>query len=143
MSGRFAMALHALAVLGDSPEGATSAWIAGSVNTHAVFLRKILRALVDAGLVEVREGRGGKYWLARPAGMIRLSEVYQAVELDGPLVPTEAEPCMQCPIGSGMRSVFQGLADSAREAMLRHLHRQTVADVLRSALEASCVKPDA
>ena len=135
------MALHALAVLGDSPEGATSAWIAGSVNTHAVFLRKVLRQLVDSGFVEVREGRGGRYWLARPAHLIRLSEVYQAFEPEGPLVPSEAEPCMQCPIGSGMRSAFQGIAESARESMLRHLHRQTVADVLRNALE-SAPKPE-
>ncbi len=124
------MALHALAVLGACPEGATSAWIASSVNTHAVFLRKILRTLVEAGLVEVREGRGGKYWLSRPAGMIRLSEVYQAVEPDGPLSPSEAEPNPRCPVGCRMRESFAEVAGAAKEGILKQLHRRTVADLL-------------
>lgn len=126
------MALHALAVLGSSPEGATSAWIAGSVNTHAVFLRKILRTLVEAGLVEVREGRGGKYWLARPAGLIRLSEVYQAVEPEGPLSQSEAEPNPQCPVGCKMRETFAEVAEAAKEGLLKQLHRRTVADLVAS-----------
>lgn len=124
------MALHALAVLGSSPQGATSAWIASSVNTHAVFLRKVLRTLVDAGLVEVREGRGGKYWLARPAGLIRLSEVYQAVEPEGPLSPSEAEPNPMCPVGCRMREAFAEVAESAKEGTLKQLHKRTVADLI-------------
>ncbi len=129
------MAMHALAVLGSCPEGATSTYIAGSVNTHAVFLRKILRQLVDAGFVEVREGRGGRYWLSRPPHRIRLSEVYEVIEPDGPLSPSEAEPCSICPIGAGMRSAFGQVADAARAALLKQLERKTVAEVLQSALE--------
>ena len=128
------MALHALAVLGASPEGANSALIAGSVNTHAVFLRKLLRSLAEAGLVEVREGRGGKYWLARPADLIRLSEVYQAVEPEGPLSPSEAEPNALCPVGCGMRRAFEEVAGQARERLLKQLRRQTVADGMREAM---------
>lgn len=130
------MALHALSVLGSSPDGANSAWIAASINTNAVFLRKILRSLVDGGLVEVREGRGGKYWLAKPADKIRLSEVYGLVEPDGPLSPSEAEPNLRCPIGCGMRKVFEGVASSAREALVKHLHRRTVADLMQEVLGA-------
>ncbi len=130
------MALHALSVLGASPEGANSAWIAGSVNTNAVFLRKILRILVDGGLVEVREGRGGKYWLAKAPEKIRLSEVYQLVEPDGPLSPSEAEPNRACPIGCGMRGSFDGVARSARVALLKHLHRSTLAQLIQETLLA-------
>ncbi len=130
------MALHALSVLGASPEGANSAYIASSVNTHAVFLRKILRTLAEAGIVEVREGRGGKYWLARPANMIRLSDVYRIVEPEGPLNPSEAEPNPLCPIGCGMRNAFSGVAVAAREALLKQLHRRTVADLMKEALQA-------
>jgi Rrf2 family transcriptional regulator, repressor of oqxAB len=131
------MALHALSVLGASPEGANSAYIASSVNTHAVFLRKILRSLAEAGLVEVREGRGGKYWLSKPADMIRLSEVYSIIEPDGPLAPSEAQPNPMCPIGCGMRSAFVEVAESAREALLKHLRRRTIADVMREAIQAT------
>lgn len=131
------MALHALSVLGASPEGANSAHIAASVNTHAVFLRKILRTLAEGGIVEVREGRGGKYWLARPADMIRLSEVYRIVEPEGPLNPSEAEPNALCPVGCGMRRAFQDVATAAREALLKQLHRRSVADVMREAVRSN------
>lgn len=129
------MATHALAVLANSPEGATSALIAGSVNTHAVFLRKVLRQLVDAGFVEAREGRGGRYWLSHPPHRIRLSDVYEVIEPDGPLSPSEAEPCAACPVGGGMRKAFRQIADSAREGLLKQLRKRTVADLLRTALE--------
>ncbi len=131
------MALHALTLLGTSPEGATSTWIAGSVNTHAVFLRKVLRQLVESGLVEVREGRGGRYWLARPAQQIRLSEVYEVIEPEGPLTPSEAEPNPLCCIGGGMRAAFGEVAVSAREALLKQLHGTTVADLITASQKNS------
>jgi DNA-binding IscR family transcriptional regulator len=53
------MAVHAVALLAQSDAGYSSAFIAGSVNTHAVFLRRILRRLNEAGIIEAREGRGG------------------------------------------------------------------------------------
>src|SRR5512138_3073397 len=105
-SGRFAMAAHALALLSQTEEGYPSAYVAASVNTHAVFLRRILRDLVAAGLVVAREGRAGGYRLARPAARISLAEVYRAVEPAGPLAPSPAEPSARCAVGAGMRTAF-------------------------------------
>ena len=50
------MAAHALAVLAQSRDGYPSAYVASSVNTHAVFLRRILGDLVAAGLVTRARG---------------------------------------------------------------------------------------
>jgi len=133
-SGRFAMAAHALAVLAQSREGYPSAYVASSVNTHAVFLRRILGDLVAAGLVTAREGRAGGYRLARPPERITLAEVYRAIEPDGPLVPSPADPNLRCPVGAGMRRAFARTAGAAEDGLVRALARETVADLSRRAL---------
>ena len=104
------MALHALVILARYPEGVTSAFVAASVNTHAVFLRRVLRHLIDAGLVEAREGRGGGYRLARAPERINLAEVYHLMEPDGPLAPNPASPNPLCPISCGMPAAFAARA---------------------------------
>src|SRR5512144_1262061 len=133
-SGRFAMAAHALALLSLAEEGYPSAYIASSVNTHAVFLRRILRDLVAAGLVEAREGRSGGYRLTRPAERITLAEVYRAVEPEGPLSPSPSEPSYRCPVGAGMRAAFAEAARAAERGLLAALADRTVADLARNAV---------
>ena len=134
-SGKFAMAVHALAVLAQDADGYPSEYLAGSVNTHAVFLRRVLRRLAEGGLIEAREGRGGGYRLARPAGRVTLAEVYRLVEPDGPLSPSPCEPNAQCPVGAGMRAAFAAAARSARAGVEQALAGQTIADVARTALK--------
>jgi Rrf2 family transcriptional regulator, repressor of oqxAB len=133
-SGRFAMAVHALAVLAQSDEGYPSEFIAGSVNTHAVFLRRVLSALLKAGIVDAREGRNGGYRLARRPEQITLAEVYEAMEPEGPLSPSPAEPNARCPVGAGMRAAFEETANLARNGVASALEGQTIADVARRAL---------
>jgi Rrf2 family protein len=128
------MAAHALAVLAQSREGYPSAYVAASVNTHAVFLRRILGDLVAAGLVEAREGRTGGYRLARPAERITLADVYRAVEPSGPLAESPAEPNARCPVGAGMRRAFAEAAGAGARGLLAALRGQTVADLSRRAL---------
>lgn len=133
-SGRFAMAVHALALLAQDRDGYPSEYLAGSVNTHAVFLRRVLRRLAEGGLIEAREGRGGGYRLTRPPGEVTLAEVYRLVEPDGPLAPSPCEPNGRCPVGAGMRAAFEGAASAARKGVEAALAGQTVADVARTAL---------
>ena len=128
------MAAHALAVLANHREGVPSAYIASSVNTHAVFLRRILRDLVDAGLVVAREGRSGGYRLARPAARITLADVYRAIEPSGPVAPSPAEPNPRCPVGAGMRVAFADVADVAARGLLEALRSRSVEDLVKRAL---------
>jgi Rrf2 family transcriptional repressor of oqxAB len=133
-SGRFAMAVHALALLAQSDEGFPSAMIAGSVNTNAVFLRRVLGRLAAVGLIEAREGRGGGYRLARPASDISLAEVYEAMEPEGPLTGSPAIPSVLCPVGAGMSEAFGIAASRARDGLVKVLARQSVAEVASTAL---------
>jgi len=128
------MAAHALALLAGAEEGRPSALLASSVNTHAVFLRRILRDLVAAGLLEAREGRSGGYRLTRPAREITLAQVYRAIEPEGPLAASSSEPSYRCPVGAGMRAAFAEAARAAERGLLSALEHRTVADLARAAV---------
>ena len=134
-SGRFAIATHALAVLAQDSEGHSSDHVATSINTHPVFLRRVMSLLCKAGIVEAREGRGGGYRLAQPAFRIKLSDVYQAVMPEGAIAESPCEPNAKCCIGAGIRAAFNETAAAGNEGLLRGLSRQTVADVARRAEE--------
>ncbi|MFM7198217.1 MAG: Rrf2 family transcriptional regulator [Chloroflexota bacterium] len=104
--GWFAIGVHALALLARMPDTTSSAYVAASVNTHVVSLRRVVVRLVRAGLVRSQEGRDGGYFLARPADQITLADVYRALRAAGPLPPSRAVPNSQCPVGSGIRAAL-------------------------------------
>jgi len=135
--GRFAMAVHALVLLADAPDGACSAWLASSVNTNPAFLRKVLSRLRDAGIVEAREGRDGGYLLAKPADRISLGEVYRATVDELSLRPNPAEINPACPVSAAMAPVFHEIAVEAEAAMLARLDRESIADVARRVAHAA------
>ncbi len=135
-SGWFSMSVHALALLAQNQDGYSSSYIASSVNTHAVFLRRVLKRLVEIGFIETREGRDGGYRLAKSPEDIFLSDVYKAMEMERALAPSPAEPNPLCPLGSGMPSVFDAIANEAEQAILKTLQRYTVADVAKGAVSA-------
>jgi Rrf2 family protein len=103
--------------------------IAESNNIPKKFLDAILLELKNAGLLYSKKGKGGGYWLAKPADKIMLSAVIRI--LDGPLAPiacasrTAYRPCADCEVRDAMAKVLDGtsLADlrsrsAAAEAIL-------------------------
>lgn len=65
ISSRFTVAIHILALIEMSEGSITSAYIAGSVNTNPVVIRRIMSLLSKAGLIESRPGVTGMK-LVRP-----------------------------------------------------------------------------
>ncbi|HWL87013.1 MAG TPA: thioredoxin [Polyangiaceae bacterium] len=128
-SGKFAIATHALALLSQLEDGYPSEHVARSINTHPVFLRRVMKMLCVAGLVKAREGFGGGYRLTRHPAEISLSEVYAATEPSGPIPPSPSEPDDTCRIGGGMRAAFAEAARAANEGLLHGLATQTIADI--------------
>ncbi|EAO54032.1 Rrf2 family protein [Bacillus thuringiensis serovar israelensis ATCC 35646] len=62
ISSRFTVGVHMLTLLAiDRNSRCTSEWIAGSVNTNPVVIRRITRHMLQAaaGLVDVQAGKGG------------------------------------------------------------------------------------
>ncbi len=131
-SSRFVIATHALALLANGGgEPVTSDWIAGSVNTNPVVIRRILAMLAKAGLVTTQEGSKGGTRLARPAGEINLLAVYRAVEVGGLFASHPPPPHPLCPVGCNIQAALAPTLDAAEEAMARRLAKTSLADVVR------------
>lgn len=59
ISSRFTVAVHILSLLAlEKNAHCTSEWIAGSVNTNPVVVRRVIGQLKKAGFVQVRPGTG-------------------------------------------------------------------------------------
>lgn len=76
-------ALRALAALAGGGARSAAA-LAEETAVPLPFMRKVLRSLARAGLLEVHRGPGGGFRLARPAEGITLRAVMEAIQ--GPVV---------------------------------------------------------
>jgi len=130
-SSRFAVAVHILALhacKGDEP--LTSEFIAGSVNTNPVVVRRLLGRLRRAGLVTVKPGPGGGSRLSLPPGRQTLAQVYRAVEDEGLLAMHRHGPNPRCPVGAHIGEALAGIFEAAEGRFVKALEKQTLADVL-------------
>lgn len=86
----FVYALRALAALAQEPAAASlrAADLATRTDVGVHYLSKVMRRLVDGGLVSGRKGPGGGFTLARPLDRIRIADVLAALDLR-----VESEAC--------------------------------------------------
>ncbi|WP_442601950.1 Rrf2 family transcriptional regulator [Paenibacillus sp. KN14-4R] len=132
ISSRFTVAVHILSLLATQGSTlSTSEWIAGSVNTNPVVIRRITSSLKKAGFVQVRAGTGGAY-LLKSLTDITLLDVYRAVEVveDGELFQFHENPNPSCPIGANIQSVLEIILHRAQAAMESILAEITMDDVV-------------
>lgn len=130
-SSRFVVGVHVLTLLAhEEGRALTSDYIAGSVNTNPVVIRRVLRSLARAGLVRSSEGAGGGTTLARSAERISLVEVFQAVEHGGLFGVPRKDPNPLCPVGRCVQSILGGHLGRFQKAMEREMKEVTVADIL-------------
>lgn len=142
-NSRFAVAIHIAGVLAYmQPRRLTSEYIAYSVITNPVVIRRVLGDLRRAGLVTSQTGNGGGWQLQRAPDSITLLHIYEAVR-DGRLLQIHAQPPnLQCTVGAGVRQALLGLFDEAEAALEAKLARTTLADVLARVQAQGCL-PDA
>lgn len=131
-SSRFTVGIHILTLLAyGAGEPMTSEYIAGSVNTNPVVIRRLLKLLRTARLVTSQGGPGGGWQLARAARGITLRDAYRAMT-EGPLFPMPpSTPNPKCPVGRRVQSALAGHFDDAREALEQSLGDTTIADLLQ------------
>ena len=131
-SSRFATAVHILTLLGHQPDEAlTSDYIAGSVNTNPVVIRRLLRLLAQAGLVTSIPGSAGGSRLARDARKITLLDVFAAVEKEALVGGHAQQPNPHCPVGRQISDLLAPRFDDAAAAFTQSLKKTTVADLLK------------
>lgn len=128
---RFSVAVHILTLLAYQPdEPGSSAWLAGSVNTHAAFIRRILGDLGRAGLTRSRMGPRGGALLARDPASITLADVYAAVAEEREVISVHAAPNPRCPVGKNIQSVLDQRIERVERAVRAELADTTIADLV-------------
>lgn len=132
-NGRFAMALHVLAVMAYKEGDATSSeLLSASVNTNPVIIRRLLRLLQRARLVETRRGPHAGSRLSRSPSRITLAEVYSAVCQADLFCLPRRRPNVRCPVGHEIRSVLRTIFASAHAALAHDLAKTSLATILQS-----------
>lgn len=129
-SSRFAVSVHVLALLALEARPVPSAYIAGSVNTNPVVIRRILALLNKAGFTHSTLGASGGTTLALPASKINLLDLYRAVEEPGVLSLHRSSPNPTCPVGRNITSILGGIFEQAQLAMENVIEAMTLQDVL-------------
>lgn len=132
ISSRFTVAVHILSLIHfQSDNLCTSEWMAASVNTNPVVIRRIVGMLKKAGLVTVTAGTGGAA-LNKNLEEITLLEVYRAVNVveKGELFQFQDSPNPDCPIGSNIESVLEIILVQAQEAMEKVLENVTMKGIV-------------
>lgn len=126
---RFATAIHILSILAKSNDTwISSEWIAGSINTNPVMVRKELSTLQEAGLVVGRKGKEGGSKLQKPSNKISLAEIYLAVKNSDVLGKKNQHTNPQCPIGKNINKKLAGVFKETDQAVIDVLQHQTLED---------------
>jgi Rrf2 family protein len=137
-NSQFSVAVHVLAMLASAGEqNVKSEYIAASVNTNAVVIRRLLGQLSHAGLVSSQTGALGGTRLAKPASEITLSEIYQAVACGEVFALHHNPPNQDCPVARGIETVLCNLQKEIDRSVEETLGQYTLASVMSMVRGAS------
>ena len=131
ISSRFTMAIHMFACIDTfSNQKMTSDFMAESIGTNPVIVRKILQQLKAAGLVEVARGTGGVK-VTKPLDQITFLDVYRAVECtpEEELFHFHENPNPKCPVGKNIHGILDKRLLEVQSAMEEKLSKMTLEDV--------------
>lgn len=131
ISTRFSMAVHILSLIAVCTNEVTGDFIAGSVNTNPVVIRRIIGMLKKAGLVEVRPGVGGASLLKGPEE-ITLLDVYRAVNVieENQLFRVHEDSNVLCQVGRNIQLVLDSELSEAQSAMEQRLVQTTISQLI-------------
>ena len=133
LSTRFTVALHILTLLASSrEEPLTSEYIAGSVNTNPVVVRRLLGLLRQKGFVSSQPGNRGGWQLVRNPDAITLLDVRRAVNEGSPFSMHTNPPNPACPVGRNIQGALTGVYGRAERALEAELAQTTIQKLLRS-----------
>lgn len=132
ISSRFTIALHIFTCVETFKNDykITSDFLARSINTNPVIIRKILTQLKNAGLITVTRGTGG-ISPTRPLKEISFYDVYQAIEPveNGDLFNFHSSPNPQCPVGKNVHALLDDKLKTIQLAMENEMKKYTLDDL--------------
>lgn len=132
ISSRFTVALHIFSCVDTFKDKykVTSDFLASSINTNPVIIRRILGQLRKAGLIEVARGTGG-ITPTRPLSEISFYDVYKAVDPieDDELFHFHENPNPECPVGRNIHNLLNDKLDAIQKAMEDEMKKYTIEDL--------------
>ncbi|MBR0411356.1 MAG: Rrf2 family transcriptional regulator [Eubacterium sp.] len=132
ISSRFTIALHIFTCVNTFKDDykVTSDFLAGSINTNPVIIRKILTQLKNAGLITVARGTGG-ITVNRPLSEITFYDVYQAIDPveNGDLFHFHEAPNPECPVGRNIHRLLDEKLKEIQNSMENKMKEYTLADL--------------
>lgn len=129
-NSRFAVSVHILAYLAYRQSAAVpSAEIAASVDTNPVVIRRLLSALVKAGLVTAQKGAAGGFALATTPDQITLRDIYRAAEPSPSHGMAHFAPNTKCPVGAKIQAILHTAFLKAQVGMEAELALVTLASI--------------
>jgi Rrf2 family protein len=138
-NSQFANAVHILTVLAKAGEGnnVKSDYIAGSVNTNPVVIRRLLGDLSEAKLVISQTGAHGGTRLAKCPNLINLADVHRAVSC-GKTFALHRQTNDDCPIGKNIQCVLEKLQMEINDVVEAKLAQFTLKNILDAVESVGC-----
>ena len=136
-NSQFSIAVHILTMLAkSSDERLKSEYLAKSVNTNPVVIRRLLCNLQSADLVVSQVGAAGGTSLAKQPKDIRLCDVYNAVAGGDVFSLHRKAPNQNCPVGKNIEAVLCNLQKEIDKSIEEKLYQYTLRDVIERIAEA-------
>ncbi len=131
LSSKLSVGIHIMTIFALKPgEALTSEYIAASVNTNPVVIRRLLGSLRAAGFVDSKTGVSGGWTLRVAPAAITLLDILRAVEPQDELFALHrSRPNPECPCGLHIQGVLTEVYDQVRESMTRQLAGFTIAAI--------------
>lgn len=132
VNNRMSVAIHIISLIAitEQKELLTSDFIAGSVNTNAVVIRRITSLLNKAGLVRLGKGTKGMT-LTKPTKDITLLDVYKAVAPDHQLFAIHKGMNIDCRVGrniEGSLNAIYGQLEQKLQDEMEHVTLDMIID---------------
>lgn len=132
ISSKFTVALHIFTCVDAFKDEykVTSDFLASSINTNPVIVRRLLAKLKKAGLIKVARGPGG-IEVTRPLSEISFLDVYEAIETENKtdIFRFHESPNPECPVGRNIHNLLDGKLTAIQTAMKNEMRKYTIADL--------------
>lgn len=124
---RFSTLIHILTLLGKRPEEwLSSEWIATSIQTNPVIVRKELGFLQEKGWVVSKKGKDGGYMLNVSSCAISLADIYEALQSTHVLGKKNDCSTTDCPIGQKINHVLDSLFQETDHIVYQSLAQKSL-----------------
>jgi Rrf2 family protein len=132
-STRFSAAIHILTLLAiKKGQCCSSEWVAQSLGTNAVVVRRIVGLLQKAGFVTSQTGSQGGAMLAVEPEKLTLRDIYDAVEDESVFCMHDPHP--NCPVACSVKEQVNELLNGAEDKMKAELARTKLSSITKPAI---------